>query len=79
VRTHQKRLKKYDIHWRNIELLRQFTTPYGNIKSRWANRLSPSDQKKVKMAIKTARHNCAIPYYGRTLNPNKKNITNIED
>lgn len=53
-------------------------TPYGSIKSRFANRLTASDQRKVKMAIKTARHNCAIPFYGRTLNPNKKNITSLE-
>jgi ribosomal protein S18 len=78
VKRFQKRLKKYDIHWRNVELLRQFMTPYGSIKSRFANRLTASDQRKVKMAIKTARHNCAIPFYGRTLNPNKKNITSLE-
>lgn len=71
-------MKKYDIHWRNVELLRQFVTNFGNIKNRWANRLSPSDQKKVKMAVKAARHNCAIPFYGRTLNPNKRNITSID-
>lgn len=54
-------------------------TSFGNIKSRLVNRLSTSDQRRVKMAIKTARHNCAIPYYGRILNPNKRNITSLEE
>jgi hypothetical protein len=54
-------------------------TPYGNIKTRWANRLSSSDQKKVKIAIKSARHNCAIPFYGRTMNSNKRNITSLDE
>lgn len=79
MKTHQKKLKKYDIHWRNVELLRQFLTPYGNIKNRFANRLSSDDQKKVTMAIKTARHNCALPHYGRILGPNKRNITSLDD
>jgi ribosomal protein S18 len=78
MKIYQKKLKKYDIHWRNVELLRQFITPYGSIKNRFANRLSPSDQKKINMAIKTARHYCALPFYGRTLNPNKRNLTSLE-
>jgi ribosomal protein S18 len=77
MKKYQRKLKKYDIHWRNVELLRQFLTPYGNLKNRWSNRLSPSDQKKVAIAIKSARHNCALPFYGRILNANKKNITNL--
>ena len=79
IKTHQKKLKKYDIHWRNIELLRQFLTPTGNIKSRLVNCLSSPDQKRVEMAIKTSRHNAGIPHYGRILPQNQKNITNIED
>ena len=74
-----RRLKKYDVHWRNIELLRQFLTPHGNIRNRMVNCLSSADQKKVTMAIKTARHCVAIPHYGRMLSANKKNITNLED
>jgi ribosomal protein S18 len=79
VKRFQKKLKKYDIHWRNVELLRQFTTPYGNIKHRWANRLSPCDQKRVAAVIKTSRHSCAMPNYGRTLHANKRNLTNLEE
>lgn len=79
MKTHLRKLKKYDIHWRNVELLGQFITPHGNIKSRFSNRLSSADQKKITMTIKTARHNCAIPHYGRILNPNKKNITSLDD
>lgn len=79
VKTYQRRLKKYDIHWRNVELLSQFLTPFGNIKSRMRNRLSTSDQKHVKMAIKAARHNCAIPHYGRILGANKRNLTSFEE
>lgn len=30
-------------------------------------------------AIKTARHNNAIPYSGKILPPNKRNIVNMED
>ena len=59
--------------------MRQFLTPVGNIRNRLSNCLSSADQKKIMMAIKTARHNAAIPHYGRILPPNKKNITNIED
>ena len=77
VKSRARRLKKYDIHWRNIELLRQFMSQYGNIKSRFANSLLSIDQKRVTKAIKTARHNCAIPYTGKFLTPNKRNITNI--
>ena len=79
LRKHTRKLKKYDIHWRNVELLRQFLTVYGNIKNRWANSLSPADQKKVTMAIKASRQNCAIPHYGKMLPTSKRNITNIDD
>lgn len=61
-----KQINKYDIHWRNIELLRQFITPNGNIKSRFRNFLKDGDQKSVKRAIKTARIMGAMPYFGRT-------------
>ena len=74
-----RKLKKYDIHWRNVELLRQFLTPHGNIKNRFMNRLSHNDQRRVTMAVKTARHNCTLPHYGKILHPNKKNITSIHD
>ena len=79
MKTHMRKLKKYDIHLRNVELLGQFITQHGNIKNRFSNKLSSADQKKVTMAIKTARHNCAIPHYGRILAPNKKNITSLDD
>lgn len=61
-----KQIKKYDIHWRNIELLRQFVTQNGNIKSRYRSFLSDGDQKAVKRAVKTARIMGAMPYFGRT-------------
>ena len=47
MKKNARKLKKYDIHWRNVELLRQFVTKYGNIKSRFVNNLSKPDQKKV--------------------------------
>lgn len=74
-----RQLKKYDIHWRNIELLRQFVTVNGNIKSRFRNYLSDSDQRVARAAIKTARIMGAMPYYGRTPEPLKRNITSLED
>ena len=74
-----RQLKKYDIHWRNIELLRQFVTINGNIKSRYKNYLSDSDQRVARAAIKTARIMGAMPYYGRTPEPLKRNITSLED
>jgi ribosomal protein S18 len=74
-----RQLKKYDIHWRNIELLRQFVTVNGNIKSRFKNYLSDSDQKVARAAIKTARIMGAMPFYGRTPEPLKRNITSLED
>jgi ribosomal protein S18 len=70
-------LKKYDIHWRNIELIRQFVTPNGNLKNRIVNRLSAGDQKNISRAVKTARHMCAMPFYGKTPAPLKRNITSL--
>jgi ribosomal protein S18 len=72
-------LKKYDIHWRNVELLRQFVTVNGNIKSRYRNYLSDSDQRATRKAIKTSRIMGAMPYLGRTPEPLKRNITSLED
>ena len=74
-----RRLKKYDIHWRNVELLRQFMTVNGHIKSRYKNFLSDGNQRSARMAIKTARIMGALPYLGRTPEPLKKNITSLED
>jgi hypothetical protein len=62
-----------------VELLRQFVTINGNIKSRFKNFLSDSNQVSVRKAIKTARIMGAMPYYGRTPEPLKKNITSLED
>jgi ribosomal protein S18 len=61
-----RQIKKYDIHWRNVELLRQFVTINGNIKSRYRSFLRDRDQRAVRMAIKTARIMGAMPYCGRT-------------
>lgn len=72
-----RQLKKYDIHWRNVELLRQFTTINGNIKSRYKNYLSDADQRATRKAIKTARIMGAMPYLGRTPEPLKRNITTL--
>lgn len=74
-----RKIKKYDIHWRNIELLRQFVSKNGNIRNRMANLLSEDDQKKMIKSIKTARFMGAMPYYGRTPEPLKRNITSLED
>jgi ribosomal protein S18 len=74
-----RQIKKYDIHWRNIELLRQFLTINGNIKSRYRSFLSDRDQRAVRTAIKTARIMGAMPYFGRTPEPLKRNITSLED
>ena len=74
-----RQIKKYDIHWRNIELLRQFVTINGNIKSRYRSYLSDRDQRAVRTAIKTARIMAAMPYFGRTPEPLKRNITSLED
>jgi ribosomal protein S18 len=72
-----RQIKKYDIHWRNIELLRQFLTINGNIKSRYRSFLSDRDQRAVRTAIKTARIMGAMPYFGRTPEPLKRNITSL--
>ena len=70
-------MKKYDIHWRNVELLRQFMTINGNIKSRYKNFLSDGDQRSTRLAIKTARIMGAMPFFGRTPEPLKRNITSL--
>jgi ribosomal protein S18 len=72
-----RKIKKYDIHWRNIELLRQFVTINGNIKSRYRNLLSDEDQTSIMKAIKTARIMGAMPFFGRTPEPLKRNITSL--
>ena len=79
LKEHLRRLKKYDIHWRNVELLRQFVTKNNNIRNRMTNLLSLEDQSRVMKAIKTARHMGVMPHYGRTPEPLKRNITTLED
>ena len=64
MKKNARKLKKYDVHWRNIELLRQFVTRYGNIKGHLVNALTRSDHRKVEKAIKTARIMHAMPHYG---------------
>ena len=51
----------------------------GNIKSRYRSFLSDRDQRAVRTAIKTARIMGAMPYFGRTPEPLKRNITSLED
>lgn len=41
--------------------------------------MKDGDQKSVKRAIKTARIMGAMPYFGRTPEPLKRNITSLED
>lgn len=41
--------------------------------------MSDSDQRAARMAIKTARIMGAMPYFGRTPEPLKRNITSLED
>lgn len=79
LKDHLRRLKKYDIHWRNVELLRQFVTKNNNIRNRMTNLLSLEDQSRVMKSIKTARHMGVMPHYGRTPEPLKRNITTLED
>lgn len=66
LKDHLRKLRKYDIHWRNVELLRQFVTKNGNIRNRMMNLLSTEDQTRVVKSIKTSRHMGAMPHYGRT-------------
>lgn len=72
-------MKFYDIHWRNVELLRQFTNNNGAIKNRGNNMLSVTDQRRVVKAIKTARNMAVLPFVGRIPEPLKRNITTLED
>lgn len=72
-------LRHYDIHWRNVELITQFLTRAGNIKSRFKTCLPYYQHKKVEKAIKAARSMFLIPCFGQVQVHMNKNLTTLED
>lgn len=72
-------MRHYDIHWRNVELITQFLTRSGNIKSRFNTCLPYYQQKKMEKAIKAARSMFLIPHYGQVQLPMNRNLTSLED
>ena len=52
------------VDWKDIELLRQFISDRGKIRSRRVTRLTPRQQREVAIAIKNAREMALLPYPG---------------
>ncbi len=50
------------IHYKNIEILSQFVDRQGRILSRRKTRVSAKKQRRLKTAIKQARHLAMLPY-----------------
>ena len=50
------------IHYKNIEILSQFLDRQGRILSRRKTRVSAKKQRRLKTAIKQARHLALLPY-----------------
>ena len=60
--------KTLKIDWRDPQLLSRFITERGKIVPRRVSGLTAKNQRKLKLAIKRARHMSIIPYGGhRTL------------
>jgi ribosomal protein S18 len=64
MRLKTRHIRSYDIHWRNIELLTQFISKNGGIKSRFVTCLPIAQHKKMKRAIATARSMQLLPNFG---------------
>lgn len=64
-RKEAKPLPKELLHHNNLELIKRYTTPAGQILSRMKTRLSTKDQRKVSKLVKRARHLGLIPYVGQ--------------
>lgn len=79
IRVKQRILKSYDIHWRNVELLSQFLSRTGCIRSRFATCLPINQHKKVERAVKTARQMMLFPHYGQLSAIMRRNLTSLED
>jgi small subunit ribosomal protein S18 len=58
-------LPKEFIHHNNLDLLRRYTTPGGQIKNRIQTRLGAKDQRKIAKLVKRARAMGLIPYSGQ--------------
>lgn len=72
-------LRYYDIHWRNVELISQFLSRAGNIKSRFKSCLPYHQQKRMVRAIKAARSMLLIPNFGQVQIHMNRNLTTLED
>lgn len=57
-------LPKEELHHNNLNLLRRYITPAGQIKNRVQSQLSAKDQRKVAKMIKRARALGLIPFVG---------------
>lgn len=53
------------IHHNNLDLLRRYVTPGGQIKNRIQSRLGAKDQRKISKLVKRARAIGLIPYVGQ--------------
>jgi ribosomal protein S18 len=53
------------LHHNNLQLLRRYMTPGGQIMNRVQSRLGAKDQRKIAKLVKRARHLGLIPYIGQ--------------
>ena len=58
-------LPKNVLHHNNLDLLRRYVTPGGQIKNRVQSRLGAKDQRKIAKIVKRARAIGLIPYVGQ--------------
>lgn len=79
IKAKQRIIKSYDIHWRNIELISQFVSRTGCIRSRFVTCLPINQHKKMQRAIKTARGMMVFPHYGQLTINMRRNITSLEE
>lgn len=77
-RRDAKPIPKELLHHNNLELLRRYTTPGGQILNRVQSRLGARDQRKIAKLIKRARHLGLIPTVGQW-KLEDKGPTNIQE
>ncbi|PIQ77855.1 30S ribosomal protein S18 [Candidatus Peregrinibacteria bacterium CG11_big_fil_rev_8_21_14_0_20_41_10] len=61
--TENKKLEEVDyVDYKNLKLLRQYTTRYGKIRPRYYSGVSLRFQKRLALGIKRARFMALLPY-----------------
>jgi len=72
-------VNRLDVHWRNSHLLTKFLNPSCKIKSRFQNRLSLFNQRKISKTVKHAKNMMLIPYHGYLRPHHRRNLTSLQE